>query len=64
MSKVRMIVSVPDGNGYSDPSTVHRITQHFDELGCKAKFATRNGESASIASYILRSHYGLSVMIE
>src|SRR3989344_7788888 len=36
-------VTVPAGNGYSDPAGIPRIVEHFQQLGIDAEFATESG---------------------
>jgi len=41
MSK-NFTVIVPEGNGYSDPEAVSRITDHFQQLALNAEFVSEN----------------------
>jgi hypothetical protein len=68
-------VMVPSGNGYSDPTAMLRVVQHFRELKIAAEFKSKDGipineddeytmvvkdnRSADLAMQIVGSHYGL-----
>ena len=43
MPEQHLKVAVPEGNGYSDPSTVSRIVDHFKQLHIDADFVSENG---------------------
>lgn len=36
-------VVVPQGNGYSSPQTMSRVTDHFKQLGLNAEFVSTDG---------------------